>query len=260
MLVPRVIVCLCISQGHVVNTVQFNERRYIGDPINAVRIFSEKGADEIFLMDIDASKYNQEPDYALIERIASESSVPLAYAGGIRSVEQACKIISVGVEKIAIGKSAIQEPALVQQIKNMVGVQSVCVILNVETGAENQKSGYSVRLPKGCKGSVGDLETWLDCFTNIGVGEIVVNHIDNDGMLCGLDFNLVDTVKSRVNAPITIMGGAKSFSNLQEVVSRFGYVGIGGSSMFVYKGPLHAVLFNYPCRQKRKNLIKRFIN
>lgn len=243
MLVPRIIPCLLVHNKGLVKTVKFKEGKYVGDPINTVKIFNEKESDELIVLDIDATVENREPDYQLIENLATECRMPLCYGGGIKTVEQATKIFNLGVEKIAISSAVIETPALVSEIVKEVGSQSVVVVLDVK---KKLFGGYNVYTHNGTKKSKVNLEKFIVELQSLGVGEIVLNSIDNDGVMQGYDLGLMDKVKPLMEVPITLLGGAGSLEDIKQLISQYGIVGCSAGSLFVFKGKYKAVLVNYP--------------
>jgi len=244
MLRPRVIPCLLVHNKGLVKTVKFKSPKYVGDPLNAVKIFNEKQADELIVLDIDASAKNAEPDYALIEKLANQSRMPLCYGGGIKKVEQALKILSLGIEKVALSSGAIENPNLVNEISKRTGSQSVVVVLDVKKKLFG--GSYDVCTHNGSKKSKESLLDFALKMENAGAGEIVLNSIDNDGVMKGFDLKLIELVKSKLSIPLTVLGGAGSLSDIRTVIEKFGIIGVAAGSLFVFKGVYKAVLINYP--------------
>lgn len=242
MLRSRVIPCLLVHKKGLVKTVKFADPKYVGDPINAVKIFNEKEVDELIVLDIDASVNGTEPDYSLIEKLASECRMPLCYGGGIKNVEQARKIIELGVEKVALSSAALENPSIISSIAAVVGRQSVVVVVDVR---KSLFGGYTVCVHNGKKKVKDDLETLLRGLEECGVGEIVVNSIDNDGVMRGYDLKLAELVREVISVPITILGGAGSIDDILGLVEKFKLIGAAAGSLFVFKGVYKAVLINY---------------
>lgn len=246
MLRPRIIPSLLISGGGLVKTRTFSEPKYVGDPINAVKIFNEKQADELVIMDIDASRCGCEPNYNLIEKLAQECRMPLCYGGGISNKNQALKIMELGVEKISIGASALANPDLLQKISLAAGSQSVVGVLDVRRSKSLFSSDYQIFTHNGTVKRKEKLVEALTILQDSGVGEIIVNSIDYDGKMSGFDMDLAQRVVGNSNVPITILGGAGSESDLVELISTCGTIGVAAGSLFVFKGKFRAVLINYP--------------
>jgi cyclase len=253
MLYPRIIPCLLVHNKGLVKTVKFTDPKYVGDPINAVRIFNEKEVDELTVFDIDATRENREPDYKMIENLAAECRMPLCYGGGIKTVEQAQHIFSLGVEKIAISSLAVQHPEMITKIAERVGNQSVIIVLDVK---KKLLSGKYEIYTHNAKVSTGlDPVTFAKKVQDLGAGEIVINSIDNDGVMKGFDFNLIDRIRDVVSLPITVMGGAGKLEDIGKVIERYGIIGAAAGSLFVFKGVYKAVLINYPNREEKNALV-----
>jgi cyclase len=253
MLRARVIPCLLVKNGGLVKTVQFGSPKYVGDPINAVRIFNEKEVDELIVLDIDASTLGREPDYGMIRNLAGECRMPLCYGGGVKNAGQAEKIIGLGVEKVAISSAAVENPGLVPAMAEVVGSQSVVVVLDVRRGAND--GVYEVWTRNGTKRTGLSPFEFAREMQGRGAGEIVVNSIDNDGVMKGYDLELIAGLRQSVTLPITALGGAGSLKDIRDLVARFGVVGAAAGSLFVFKGVYRAVLINYPNRAEKDGLI-----
>ncbi|MFY4783136.1 AglZ/HisF2 family acetamidino modification protein [Aliarcobacter butzleri] len=253
MLAPRIIPCLLVHNKGLVKTVKFKDAKYVGDPINAVKIFNEKESDELIVLDIDATVEGREPDYKMIENLAAECRMPLCYGGGIKTVEQATKIFNLGVEKIAISSVAIENPELIIDIAKEVGSQSVVVVLDVK---KKMFGGYDVYTHNGTKKAKIDLEKFIVELQSLGVGEIVINSIDNDGIMKGYDLSLIEKIKPLINVPVTVLGGAGTLEDFKKLIDKFGIIGCSAGSLFVFKGKYKAVLINYPKKEEKINLIK----
>jgi cyclase len=258
MLRPRIIPCLLIHNGGLVKTVRFADPKYVGDPLNAVRIFNEKEVDELIVADIDASIRGCEPNYALITKLAAECRMPLCYAGGVKTPDQVERIISLGVEKVAISSAAIQTPALIVEAARRVGNQSVVVVLDV------RKSGllrrYEVFIHNGSIGTGLDPADFASKVAALGVGEILVNSIDHDGVMKGYDLALIEKVRAAVSVPLSVLGGAGSLADLQDLIGRHGIIGAAAGSLFVFKGKYRAVLIQYPSRAEKEAIFQSTAN
>ena len=233
-------------------TVRFGSPKYVGDPINAVKIFNEKEVDEIIVVDIDATSHNRTPDYELIKNLATECRMPLCYGGGVKKVEQVEKIISLGVEKVAISSAAVDEPELVTRIAEVVGRQSVVVVMDIKKNLPSGK--YEIWTHNGRRPTGKCPDEFSRKFESMGAGEVVINSIDNDGVMKGYDLDLVRTIRESINLPITVLGGAGSLRDIGELISAFGIVGAAAGSLFVFKGIYRAVLINYPSRSEKDAL------
>jgi cyclase len=252
MLRPRIIPCLLVHNKGLVKTVKFKDSKYVGDPLNAVRIFNEKEVDELTVLDIDATSEGREPDYRMIENLAAECRMPLCYGGGIRTAEQAQRIFALGVEKVAVSAAAVEDPGLVSRMAARVGRQSVVVVLDVK---KKFLGGYEVFTHNGRKNVHKEPAAFAAEMEKLGAGEIVVNSIDNDGMMKGYDLGLVDRMREAVSVPLTVLGGAGSLDDIGELVRRHGIIGAAAGSLFVFKGIYKAVLINYPNPREKAALV-----
>lgn len=258
MLRPRIAPCLLIHEGGLVKTIRFRDPTYVGDPINAVRIFNEKEVDELVVLDIDAAVNGVTPDFALIANLAAECRMPLCYGGGVTSVDQAKRIISLGVEKVAVSSAAVNDPELVSAISDAIGRQSTVVAIDVRKKALGGK--YEVYTHNGTrKAGLSSIEFAKE-MERRGAGEILLNSIDRDGTMKGYDLSLACQLRSAVNVPISILGGAGNLQDVEELVREVGVLGAIAGSLFVFKGKYRAVLINYPQPEKKEELIKRAMN
>jgi cyclase len=253
MLRPRIIPCLLVKNKGLVKTVKFSDPKYVGDPINAVKIFNEKEVDELTVFDIDATRENREPDYKMIENLAAECRMPLCYGGGIKTVEQARHILSLGVEKVAISSAAVTDPQLVARIAEQVGAQSVVVVLDVKKRLLSGK--HEVWIQNGQKNTGKCPVEFSRQLESLGAGEIVLNSIDNDGVMKGYDFVVIDKVREAIRIPMTVLGGAGTLDDIGQLIKRHGIIGAAAGSLFVFKGIYRAVLINYPSRTEKDKLI-----
>ena len=254
MLRPRVIPCLLVHEGGLVKTVGFKSPKYVGDPINAVKIFNEKEADELVVLDIDATVNGAEPDYKMIANLAAECRMPLCYGGGVRSAAQAKRIIGLGVEKVALSAAAIENPDLIKQIAEAIGRQSVVVVLDVKKRMLSKE--YDVFIHNGKRNTRRSVVEVARQFQALGAGEIVINSIDNDGQMKGYDLVLAKQIRDAVAIPITFLGGAGSLDDIAKLIRVCGVVGASAGSLFVFKGVYKAVLINYPNVLQRDELIR----
>lgn len=254
MLRPRIIPCLLVKDKGLVKTVRFKNAKYVGDPLNAVRIFNEKEVDELMVLDIDATTCRKEPDYKMIQNLAVECRMPLCYGGGIRSPQQAKQIIGLGVEKVAISSALVENPSLIPEIAQEIGSQSVVAVLDVKKRLFGGK--YEVWIHNGKKNS-GKCPLELAAqFERLGIGEIVINSIDNDGEMKGYDLTLAARIREAVSVPMTVLGGAGSLRDMGKLIERNGVVGAAAGSLFVFKGAYKAVLINYPTPDEKDDLIR----
>lgn len=255
MLRPRVIPCLLVHDKGLVKTVQFKDPKYVGDPINAVRIFNEKESDELMVIDIDATRDNREPDYKMIEHLAAECRMPLCYGGGVKTAEQAQRIFSLGVEKIAISSAAIHTPELVSEMADRVGSQSVVVVVDVK---KKLLGGYEMYTHNGKKSTGKNPFEFVAKMESLGAGEIVVNSIDQDGVMKGYDLALIEKIRQSISLPLTVLGGAGSLQDIGNLINKYGIIGAAAGSLFVFKGVYKAVLINYPNWNEKDKLINEY--
>ena len=253
MLYPRIIPCLLVHNKGLVKTIKFKDPKYVGDPINAVKIFNEKETDELMVLDIDATRENREPDYKMIENLARECRMPLCYGGGIKTAEQAQRIFNLGVEKIAISSIAIENQKVIKEIASQVGNQSVVVVLDVK---KKLFGGYDVYTHNGKNKSKVDLIKFVEEIQELGIGEIVLNSIDHDGEMKGYDFHLIEMLRPLIHVPLTVLGGAGSLDDIGQLIKKYGIIGASAGSLFVFKGKYRAVLISYPNEDEKNTLIK----
>ena len=240
-----------LQDNGLVKTVNFKNPKYVGDPINAVKIFNEKEVDELAIFDIDATAKGLEPNYNLIERIANQSRMPLCYGGGVKTVEHAQKIFGLGIEKIALSSAVIQNPELITQIADRVGAQSVIVVLDVK---KKLFGGYEVYTHNGKKATGINPFHFVVKAQQLGAGEIIINSIDQDGVMEGYDMALIDKLREQISLPLTVLGGAGSLSDIEKVIKKHKIIGVAAGSLFVFKGVYKAVLINYPTKAEKENI------
>lgn len=238
----RVIPCLLLQDGGLVKTRQFGQSKYVGDPINAVRIFNDKYVDELIFLDIRASLSNLDPDYDLIERIAGECFMPLCYGGGVKSLAQAKKLVSIGVEKIAVNSAFIHNSRLIQEMVCELGTQSVVGAVDIKRNFWGQDRVYDAS--RKCLTSMQP-ETHIKHLIDEGVGEILINDVDRDGMFNGYNIERLSQLSQISSVPLIVCGGAKTLSDMQQAFDH-GASAAAAGSMFVFYGPHRAVLITYP--------------
>lgn len=247
----RIIPTLLLSGGKLVKTVCFDKPKYVGDPINAVKIFNEKEVDELIVLDIEASKRGSEPSYALLSDLASECFMPVCYGGGVTSVEQARRIVQLGIEKVAVNAAAISNLGLITALSDVLGSQSVVAGIDVKTDWLGRYRVYDASSRK-LTGNAPD--GYAAELARAGAGEIFLNSVDRDGSREGFDLNLVSKVSQAVSIPVIACGGA---GRIEDFV---GAAGAGASamaagSMFVFQGRHRAVLISYPPYKELERLL-----
>jgi len=252
MLRHRIIPCLLLSKGGLVKTVKFSQPKYVGDPINAVRIFNEKEVDELILLDIDASKVGADPDFDLIERVAGECFMPLCYGGGIRSLEHAKRLFALGVEKVSIQSSALEDPRIISEIAEHYGSQAVVVSVDVKRGFWGKRKLYSSKAGKTLDMSIGD---FISRCVEAGAGEVLLNSVDRDGTMEGMDYDLIREISSCLPVPMIAMGGVGSLRDIRNAVEA-GASAVAAGAFFVFHGPHRAVLITYPRYDEMEDLFR----
>jgi imidazole glycerol-phosphate synthase subunit HisF len=239
----RVIPCLLVRGHGLVKTRKFADPVYVGDPVNAVRIFSEKEVDEIVILDIDASREGREPNYELVAEIAGECFMPMAYGGGVRTLDQVRKLIRCGVEKIVVNSILATSVDIIREAASVFGSQAVVAAVDAK---RTLFGNYVVVVKSATVETKLVLEEHVQRLQAAGAGEIFLNSVDRDGMMSGYDLDLVRRVTARVNVPVIACGGAGNTGHLLEAVQSAGASAVSAGSMFVFHGKRRAVLINYP--------------
>jgi imidazole glycerol-phosphate synthase subunit HisF len=238
----RVIPTLLLRGAGLVKTSGFRNPVYVGDPINAIRIFNEKEVDELVLLDITASRTGKGPAFAIIENIASECFMPVAYGGGISSVEHIRKILGTGIEKVVINNAALRQPDLVRDAAGEFGSQAIAISIDVKRRPFGR---YEVYAEGGSKATGHDPVTYAKKMQDLGAGEILLASIDRDGAMAGYDLDLVSRVAAAVGIPVIASGGAGKVADFVDA-RRAGAAAVAAGAMFVFNGPHRAVLITYP--------------
>jgi imidazole glycerol-phosphate synthase subunit HisF len=252
MALPRVIPVLLLSGEGLVKTVRFDRPKYLGDPVNIVRLFNDKEADELVLLDIAATPSGRRPPFALIEKLASECFMPLCYGGGVREIGDLRTLFSIGVEKVSIGTSAMERPELVSAAAAEFGSQSVVVCLDVKRDLLGRQRVYT----RGGRSKTAlDPVAAAERMAAAGAGELILNSIDRDGTGAGYDLDLVKRVVQAVDVPVVACGGAATLEDFARVVHEGGASAAAAGSFFVFHGPHRAVLINYPPYEKLRALL-----
>jgi cyclase len=249
---PRVMPCLLLADGALVKTIRFKSPQYIGDPVNTINIFNRLEADEVVLLDILATPNNREPDFALIEEVASECTAPLAYGGGIRTLEHAKRIFKIGVEKIVVNTQAAVEPGFIRQLADSFGSQAIIGSVDAKKG---MWGGYRVHVAGGRTALKVDPVAHARALAAAGAGEILLTSIDCDGVMKGYDLDLVRSVSEAVDVPLIACGGAGKRADLPLPIKFAGASAVAAGSLFVYQGPERGVLINFPSRPQLDQLL-----
>lgn len=242
MLNCRIIPVLTIEGENLVKTKKFKNARYVGDPINAIKIFNDKEVDELIILDIAATKNNLEPNFELIYEMVSECFMPICYGGGIRSIHQAKKIFDLGVEKICLNQAAMNDLGLITKLSNLYGSQSISVSVDLGKNFLNQLKLYDYYKKKFIS------KNWVQYLKSIessGAGEIILNSINNDGMKIGFECDAINEASRNLTIPLTALGGAGERLHFIQAL-KSGASALAASSFFIYYGPYDAVLIRYP--------------
>ena len=243
MLKTRVIPCLLLKNEGLVKTVQFKHPKYVGDPINAVKIFNEKEVDELVFLDTTATIENRKPPLKLISEIATECFMPFCYGGGIRSIEDIAELFKLGVEKVSLNSYAVENPSLISRAAEMFGNQSIVVSIDVKKTLFGK---YRVFTHGGRKASKHDPVEFAVRMQEAGAGELFLNSIDRDGTMQGYDLDLIKRVAEAVSVPVIACGGAGSLDDFAAAVKQGGASAVSAGSLFVFQGRHRAVLITYP--------------
>lgn len=252
MLRPRVIPALLLKGQGLVKTVKFRDPKYLGDPINIVRIFNDKEVDELIFLDITATNENRRPPFEMLSNITSECFMPLGYGGGIRSMDDVKTLLSLGIEKVILNTIAVEKPDFVTEVANYAGSQAVVVSMDVKKGFLGK---YEVVTHSGKTGVGLDPVSHALEMEKRGVGELFVNAIDHDGMMQGYNLDLVRRVAEAVNVPVVACGGAGNTQHLAEAIQQGGASAAAAGSMFVFQGPLRGVLISYPSQEELRSIL-----
>jgi len=251
---PRIIPTLLLHGKGLVKTMKFNKKkaRYIGDPINAVRIFNDMESDELVFLDISATNENRSISVDLVKQIGDEAYMPFSVGGGISRIDQVHQLITAGAEKVIINSAFAKNPKLISDIANLFGSQSVIISIDVRKDYMGKQRAY---ISGGMKKIRYSLKEYIKRAEDYGAGEILVNSIDRDGTGLGYDIDLVKDLSSLISVPLIALGGANSIDQMKEVIENGGASAAAAGSRFVFHGPRKAVLINYP---EREELISLF--
>jgi imidazole glycerol-phosphate synthase subunit HisF len=251
MLRPRVIPVLLLRGDGLVKGVRFSNYKYVGDPLNAVKIFSDKEVDELLFLDITATQEQRAPALELVEKIADECYMPFGVGGGIRTIAQIRALLSGGAEKVAVNTAAVETPRLIQETAENFGSQSIVVSIDVK---RNWRGAYQVYTRAGQKKTGLDPVGWAVEVERLGAGEILLNSIDQDGTMQGYDLRLVEMVSAAVNIPVIACGGAASVQHFVDAIHKAKASAVAAGSFFVFYGPKRAVLINVPTAKELQGL------
>jgi len=253
MLAARIIPCLLLKNAGLVKTVKFRDPRYLGDPINIVKIFNDKEVDELIFLDISSTREGKPIQYDMIRDIASECFMPLSYGGGIRTVDEIRTLLGIGVEKVAINTSSVTNPDLIRDAAKRFGSSTVIVSIDVK---KNLLGKYEVFIRGGSQNAKIDPVAHARKMQDLGAGEILINSIDRDGTMEGYDLHLIERVSSAVRIPVIACGGAGRPEDLKAAILQGKASAAAAGSMFVFQGPHRAVLISYPTQKELKRLFE----
>lgn len=246
MLQTRVIPCLLLKDGGLVKTQKFDKPKYLGDPINVAKIFNKKEVDELLFIDITASKEQREPDWEIIQDLASECFMPLAYGGGIRTFSQIEKLLKMGVEKVIINNTALHDIDFVADAANRFGTSTIVCAIDVKKNFFGKITVYDHVSKKNIDLSPAEYAKKLE---DHGAGEIFLNNVDRDGTYKGFDTELIKNMSDQLSVPLIVCGGASQLDDIA-AASHAGASAIAAGSIFVFHGPHRAVLISYPSQKE----------
>jgi imidazole glycerol-phosphate synthase subunit HisF len=245
---PRVIPVLLLKNGSLVKTIAFRKERYIGDPINALNIFNAMKADEIILLDIEASKNKQPIDLELVKKIGEEAFMPFSVGGGIRTCEQIAERIALGAEKVILNSIVFEDLNFVKKASLQFGASTLVCCMDIK---KNWLGKYKIVTQGGQMTVKGDIVEWAKQIETAGIGEIIIQSVDRDGTMNGYDLELIKLIATQLTIPVSVLGGAANIESMKELIdSGLQINGLAAGSMFVYHGPRRGVLINYPSREK----------
>ena len=249
--IPRIIPVLLLKNAGLYKTVKFKDPKYIGDPLNAVKIFNEKEVDELLFIDITATIENRRPPIKFLSEIASECFMPLCYGGGIATIGDIKSIINAGVEKVSINSYAVKNPRFIKEISDIYGSSTIVVSIDVKKSFLGK---YEVHIHGGKVNTKLDPVNFAVQMAEAGAGELLLNSIDRDGTMTGYDQDLIKKVSLSVDIPVIACGGAGKLADFSGVVNNAGASAVAAGSMFVFHGKHKAVLINYPSQNELKEL------
>lgn len=238
--------CLLMSNGALVKTIRFKEGSYVGDPVNAVRIFNQKEVDELILLDIHATTQNRGIDFETLERVVSECFMPICYGGGVRNLDDMRRLYALGIEKVSLGTAAFEVPGLVSQASSEFGAQAVVVTLDVKKGLLGRST---VRTRNGSNDTKMSPPEAARAFEEQGAGELLLYSIDRDGTWSGFDLKMVEAVSQTTGVPVVTTGGAGSLEDIKAAVKQAGASAVAIGSMAVFQGKDLGVLIKFPSRK-----------
>lgn len=254
MIGKRVIPCLLLLDGGLYKTVRFSDPKYVGDPINVIRIFNEKEVDEIVVLDIGATTHQKPIDFGLLEDFATECFMPLCYGGGVRRMDDARRLFEAGIEKVSINTAAVEVPGLIEEATDVFGSQSIMVSIDVKS---SRLGSRSVVTRSASRRTGLEPAEYAQSVEARGAGEILLTSVDREGTGKGYDLDLVREISDAVNIPVVAHGGAGSLEDLAAGL-RSGASAAAAGSLFVFQGPHRAVLISYPTQEEQELVLGRY--
>jgi len=248
MLKKRIIPILQLNDDELVKSIKYKNHKYVGDPINAVRIFNEIQVDEIILLDVFQSKKSLDLNYEIIKDIADECRMPFTYGGGIKNLDQVEKLFSLGVEKISINTSALENHEFIKTLSKVFGSQSIVVSLDIKKDFFGKRKLYNWKKNKMLSEDIVDQ---IKKYTEYGAGEILINDVSNEGTLSGFDFSMLEVIEKKINVPIIVNGGINSYEQINKILQNDNIDAVGVGAFFIYYGPHRAVLISYIPEEER---------
>lgn len=249
---PRVIPILLLKNKGLVKSIKFKDYTYIGDPMNAVKIFNDKRADELVFLDITAIVENRLIPLDFVEKVGDEANMPFAVGGGIKSIQDIRQVLKAGAEKVVINTHAIENPTFIQEAADIFGSSTIVVSMDVKKNLFGKEQIFTLN---GKKSTGYDPVSFAKLMETMGAGEIIVNAIDKDGMMQGYDLPLIKKISDEISIPLVACGGAGNYLHFNEAVNQSHASAVAAGSLFVYYGPRKAVLINYPTQEE---LLKMF--
>ena len=253
---PRVIPCLLLKDNGLVKSVNFKNHRYIGDPLNAIKIFNDKKADELIFLDIEASKEERIPSLEFIQKLGDECNMPFSVGGGIRTIEDIKNIVKAGAEKVCINAAAIENPEFIRKAVDYFGSSTIVVSIDVKKKFLGKQQIY---IHNGTKSTGLNPLDFAKKMVECGAGEIMVNSIDHDGKMQGYALDLIAEISKAIPIPVIALGGAGNIDHMIDAAKEAKASALAAGSMFVYHGPRNAVLINLPTRKEIGDHFKNII-
>ncbi len=247
----RVIPVLLLKEKGLYKTVKFKNERYVGDPINVVRIFNEKQCDELIILDINASKYNVPVDFRYIEEVSSECFMPLAYGGGINKLEEIERLLCIGIEKVILNSVLLKNPVFLEEAAKKFGSSTIVASVDVKTNIFKQ---YQVYSHAGISLNNKSLNSFVKQIEDGGAGELMINSVDCDGMMTGYDLQLAEKISKELTIPIIFCGGCKDLTDVKNLLTKTETSAAAAGSFFVFKGPHKGVLISYPSPEEIESI------